>query len=355
MKQLLKEREILPLLNDRPWKERRKELFDILCEYAYGHTPKAPKEVRSKIIYEDKNAYAGKVLEQHVEISFDTPDGEYSFSIKMFIPFAVRKPPVLLHLAFRPEVPDKYVPAEEICDHGYALVVVCYQDITPDSYFGDFSAGLAAKYIKDNQRKPDEWGKIGMWAFGASRVIDYLVTRDDLDKNEISVCGHSRLGKTALWCAAQDERVYCVMANNAGYNGASLSKNSGKERIDMFVECGSYDWFCPNFTEFIHRDNEKPYDQHFLLALISPRYIYVSSAEDDFAADPTGELLSCIAANDAYKLYGKNGVCNADELPPVGTKLHDGEIGYHLRTGSHFLSRYDWLSFMEFLDKKRND
>lgn len=353
MENLLKERGILPLLNDKPWEERRKELFDILCEYAYGYTPAPPKEVTSKIIYEDKNAYAGKILEQHIELSFDTPGGVYTFPFKLYIPYTDKKLPVLLNLAFRPEVPDRYVPAEEICDHGYALAVVCYQDITPDSYFGDFSAGLAAMFIKDNKREPNEWGKIGMWAYGASRIIDYLVTREDLDKEEISLVGHSRLGKTALWCAAQDERVYCVMANNAGYGGVTLSKNSGKERVDMFLEVGSYDWFCPRFTEFNHRDNEKPYDQHYLLALIAPRYIYVGSAEDDFAAYPESELLSCYAASIAYKLYGKTGLCGADKLPPVGANLHNGEIGYHLRSGGHFLSRYDWLRYMEFLDKKR--
>jgi hypothetical protein len=143
------------------------------------------------------------------------------------------------------------------------------------------------------------------------------------------------------------------MANNAGYNGASLSKNSGMERIDMFLECGSYDWFCPKFTEFNHRDNEKPYDQHFLLSLIAPRYLYVASSEDDTCAYPIAEYLACVAASEAYEKYGKKGLSDASNLPPVNGKYHNGEIGYHLRSGGHFLSRYDWLEFMDFLDKKR--
>ncbi|MBE7042430.1 MAG: acetylxylan esterase [Ruminococcaceae bacterium] len=356
MSDALKRREMLPLLQEEvSWEERRKELLRILSEYEYGFTPQAPERVEAKVFYEDKNAYAGKVLEQHVELSFQTPGGEYRFPIKLFLPYCDKKLPVLLHLAFRPEVPDRYVPAEEICDRGYALAVVCYQDITPDTHFGDFSSGLAAMYIKNNERKPNEWGKIGMWAFGASRVIDYLVTREELDEKEISVMGHSRLGKTALWCGAQDERVYCSISNNSGYGGASLAKgrNEKGEHISDFVRIGSYDWYCPRFTEFNGRDDEKPYDQHFLLSLIAPRFLCVGSAIEDKGADPNSEFLGCVAASEAYQKYGLSGLVSDGIFPELGTTLSEGEIGYHIRSGRHFLSRYDWNQYMDFLDKKR--
>jgi len=335
------------------WEERRKELYNILCEYEYGFTPAAPEYVNSEIIYEDKNAYAGKVLEQHVRLTFPTPNGDYSFEVKLFIPYADHPLPTFLNIAFRYQTPDRYVPVEEICDHGYALAIVCYMDITPDSYFGDYTKGMAAKFIKDNKRAPNEWGKIGMWAYGASRVMDYIETRPELDSKEVSVVGHSRLGKTALWCAAQDERIYCAISNDSGYGGAALARQGTGEYIDLFIKAGSYDWFCERFLEYVDRDNEKPYDQHFLLALIAPRYICVGSAEEDKGADPASELLSCYAASEAYKEYGLTGLVGGQELPPVGTALHDGEIGYHIRTGRHFFSRYDWLRYIEFLDKKR--
>lgn len=354
MSELMKERGIVPLM--RPgvsWEERRKELYDVLCEYEYGYTPPKPEFTHSAVIYENNIAYAGKVLEQHVDICFPTPKGLYTFPVKLFIPYSEQKLPVFLHIAFRHETPDRYVPVEEICDSGYALAVVCYHDITPDSLFGDYTSGMAAMFIENNSRKPSEWGKIGMWAYGASRVIDYLVTRPELDKDEISVIGHSRLGKTALWCAAQDERVYCAISNNSGYGGAALSKNGTGEYVRLFVNAGSYDWFCERFLEFDGRDNDKPYDQHYLLALIAPRYICVGSAVEDQGADPASELLSCYAASEAYKKYGLTGLVGSDTLPEAGTSYHDGEIGYHIRPGRHFLSRYDWGQYTKFLDSKR--
>ena len=356
MCEVLKNREILPLMKEGVgWEERRKELLSLLCEYEYGVTPNPPEEVWAKIFYEDKNAFAGKVLEQHISLSFSTPGGIYSFPFKLFLPYSDKELPVILHLAFRPEVPDRYVPAEEICDRGYALAVVCYQDITPDTHFGDFSSGLASMYIKDNKRQPNEWGKIGMWAFGASRIVDYLVTREELNHSEISVLGHSRLGKTALWCGAQDERIYCSISNNSGYGGASLSKNRSEtgEHISSFVRIGSDDWYCPRFTEFLDRDDEKPYDQHFLLSLIAPRLICVGSALEDRGADPESEYWCCVASSEAYQKYGLSGLISDHMFPPSGTSYQEGEIGYHLRDGRHFLSRYDWLRYMDFLDQKR--
>ncbi len=354
MANLLEKREILPLLpENQSWEERRRELMTLLCEYEYGYTPAAPAYVQGEIFYEDKAAYAGKVLEQHIRVTFPTPKGPYTFPFKLFLPYGDHPLPTIVNLAFRPDTPDRYVPVEELCDRGYGLAVVCYQDITPDSLHGDFTSGLAAMYVGERSREPAEWGKIGMWAYGASRVIDYLLTRGEIDAGEISVAGHSRLGKTALWCAAQDPRVYCAISNNSGYGGAALSKNGTGEYIELFLRAGSYDWFCPRFCDYNQRDNEKPYDQHMLLALIAPRYICVGSASQDAAADPASELLSCYGASEAYLAYGLRGLVGGDALPEVGTALHAGEIGYHLRAGRHFFSREDWNRYCDFLDGKR--
>lgn len=355
----LDSRELIPLLkfNDSSkvtsdnWNRRREELLEILCENIYGHTPALPKSVSGKVKYESTDAYAGKVIERHIEITFDTPAGDCSFPIYLFIPKSDKPMPVFLHIAFRDQLPDKYVPIEEITDNGFALAMFCYKDAVNDNLGGDYSNGLAKLYIH-GERRSNEWGKIGMWAYCASRVYDHLCTMPELDHERVAVIGHSRLGKTALWCAAQDKRFWAAISNNSGFGGAAVAKHGTGERVDDFKRCGSWDWFCPRYLSFIGREDDLPYDQHMLLALIAPRLLLVGSAEQDKGADPESEFLSALAASSVWKKLGYKGFVTPDELPHAGTTLTKGNIGYHLRAGAHFLSRADWGKYMDFLKLK---
>ena len=335
------------------WKERRLEMLKLLETYSYGKTPKAPELMRcSRISCKDKE-YAGKVREEVCRVAFRTPRGFHGFPITIYVPNGVERPPVLLHIAFRP-VPDKYIPIEEITDAGYALIVLCYQDVVNDRLHGDYSDGIARYFGTTSERKPDEWGKIGMWAYAASRVLDYLIeSRPDLDSEHVAVIGHSRLGKTALWCAAQDERFFAAISNNSGYGGAAAAKHGHGERVLDFIRAGSWDWYCENFKEFTdEKEDEKPYDQNFLLALIAPRYLLVGSARNDSGADPDSEFLTTLDASRAWELLGERGLVTPDRMPKPGDRLHEGSVGYHIRSGEHFLSREDWMSYISFLDKK---
>lgn len=247
---------------------------------------------------------------------------------------------------------DRYIPVEEILDNGFALAVVGYHDISEDSTDGNYQQGLGTCFFRSNERTPEQWGRIGLWAYGGACVLDYLVQQDSLDRGCISVIGHSRLGKTALWLGAQDERLFAAVSNNSGFGGAAVSKQGSGERIVDFITCGSWDWFCENFKRYAGREDEQPYDQHLLLAAMAPRRVYVASAAEDRAADPHSEFLSCMAASRAYELLGKPGLVTPDALPVPGTTLHEGRIGYHLRAGTHFLGREDWGLAMRFLRKQ---
>lgn len=335
------------------WRERRLEMIRLLETYSYGKTPEAPEALRCKRVATKENEYAGKVIEESIQIGFRTKKGFFSFPVTAYIPKNVKRPPVLLHLAFRP-VPDRYIPVEEITDSGYALIVLCYQNVVNDRLHGDYSDGIARYFGTTENREPDEWGKIGMWAYAASRVLDYLIAeRADLDCEHVSVIGHSRLGKTALWCAAQDERFFAAISNDSGYGGAAAAKNGHGERVLDFIRGGSWDWYCENFKQFTdEKENEKPYDQNFLLALIAPRYLVVGSARNDIGADPDSEFLTSLSASCAWELLGKKGLVTPDKMPEVGDCLHEGCIGYHLRSGEHFLSREDWNYYIKFLDSK---
>ena len=353
---ILESRGLQPLLildDGRPvtpdlWPERRRELLERLRKNLYGYTPEPPARVDGRIRREDTQAYAGKVIERHVDVTFETPAGDFTFPLHLFIPKAVPRAPVFLHIAFRPDLPDCYTPIEELTDGGFALALFCYTDIINDNHFGDFSDGLGRCFMHA-PRRPDEWGKIGMWAYAASRALDYLGQVAEVDARRVAVVGHSRLGKTALWCAAQDERFWAGISNNSGFGGAAAARHGQGERIADFITYGSWDWFCENFKTFSGREDDLPYDQHMLLALLAPRLLSVGSAALDRGADPESEFLSALAAAKVWDLLGCRGLATPDAMPAAGDFLADGRVGYHLRAGLHYFSREDWGRYMAFL------
>lgn len=357
LQQALAERLLPPLLimNDRQpctrdsWPKRRQELLRRLETHIYGVTPPAPDDVESQLLRQDDHDLADKAITRQILLRFATPRGGFSFPYHLFLPKSDRPSPLIVHITFRPSIPDRYMPVEEIIDNGFALAFFNYQDVSPDLHNGDFSQGLGACYLDAAARPDNAWGRIGQWAFAASRVLDDLLTMPEIDHSRVSVAGHSRLGKTALWCAAQDERFSSVIANNSGFAGAALASRGHGEKVSDFIRCGSSDWFCPRFTSYLGRENELPFDQHDVLALIAPRRICVGSAALDVGADPPSEFLSCLAASDVYRLLGRSGLITPDRFPEPGTVLHEGEIGYHIRPGSHYFSRTDWLAYLSYL------
>ena len=366
LNELLKERDLLPILtmNDgtpvtrENWPQRRAEMLEALEKYSYGRTPPKPKRVWGEILEECPwrftTAYGGKVHQEHIRIHFETDYGICTFPFVLAIPNGVKRPPVMLTLSLERNLPNKYVPVEEIIDNGFALAAVCHHDIVNDRNtpgYADFSDGIAAHFGVQSVREPEEWGKVGMWAYGLSRILDYLLTRDDIDAEHTAVIGHSRGGKTALWAAAQDERFYAAISNNSGYGGAATAKYGEGEKIKDFFRLGSWVMFCENFKQFADKEDEKPYDQAYLLALIAPRLMCVGSAVEDQAADPKSEFLTSLWASQAWELFGEKGLVTPDRLPVAGDVLQEGKIGYHMRHGDHFLSREDWNYYFQFLKR----
>jgi len=340
-----------PVKSIGDWQKRRKEILELLCEEEYGVRPVDPSFVVGTINEENVNAYAGKAIEQSLTLSMEVNNKSFSFPLKIFIPKLVDNPMMIVYIAFRPNVPDRYLPIEEIIDNGFAVATFCYNDIAADKE-DYFTGGLAGILKKGDQRPPNDTGKIMMWAWAASRVMDYLQTRNDIDHKNIAVMGHSRLGKTALVAAAYDERFAFSFPNDSGCSGDAITRGKEGEHVVDITERFPF-WFCPNYKKYVNREDEMPFDQHFLVAAIAPRFVCAGTAVEDKWADPNHQYLCYVVADEVYKFLGKEGFIHPDRLPQIDDIFHEGTLGFHMRSGKHFHSRYDWQRFMDFMRKHR--
>ena len=243
--------------------------------------------------------------------------------------------------------PEEYagVPTNSITARGYAYVRWNFNAVCPNvdakHSFERWPLGIISYVATGDRnatnvvRQANSWGTIGAWAWGNSRVMDWIETRPELDATRVAVLGHSRGGKTALWTGAQDERFAMTISNGSGCGGARLgrAKDPKAETIRQILK-NFPNWFCPAFVAWIDRDAELPHDADDLIRLIAPRLVYVASGSEDAWAGPAAEKAAWDAAHDIYRAY----------------KLEE-RMGYHCHDGPHKLRADDWERFMDFADR----
>ena len=336
MKQRLLDLNLPPLLP-------RQQMLSILLSQEYGHLPDAPVDLAFRADALPAPTFGGKATVTRVTAGCTVKGKSFSFPFYAAIPTAEGKHPFFVHINFRDDIPDRYEPTEELIDNGFAVLSFCYNDVTQDN--GDLTDGLAGILFENGIRGPEDPGKIALWAWAAQRVMDYAETRQDvLDLDCAVVCGHSRLGKTALLAAATDERFTCAYSNESGCSGAAVTRGKQGEHISDICTNFPY-WFCENYTQYKEREDSLPFDQHYLIASIAPRRVCIGSAAEDLWADPAAEQLCCFAASPAFE----TGFDCPDRPAAVGEAFFGGHIGYHLRSGQHFFSREDWQRIMQFV------
>lgn len=322
----------------KAWEQgKRAETFKWFEENQFGRTPigklKDQKFEESAVVFEQSGI--------RINITCRLPEGAG----------AENPVPVFLFGDHRggdkpPYAQDEYpnIPTNAITARGYAYVRWNFNDVCPNvSNWGGFSRwpmGIIAWHAAGDKtatnivRSANSWGTIGAWAWGNSRVMDWIETRPELDAKRVAVVGHSRGGKTALWTAAQDERFAMAVSNGSGCGGASLGRVRGPEAETIKAMLKYFpNWFCPAMANLIGRDAELEHDADDLLKLIAPRLVYVASGSDDIWAGPESEKAALEEARNLYRAYG-----------------FEDRTGYHCHKGPHKLLPVDWEKFMDFAD-----
>jgi hypothetical protein len=372
---------------------RRPELLKLAQEQMYGCAPGRPKRMRFEVQEQASNAFDGKATRKQVTIYFDGDAQGPKTELLIYVPNDSKGPvPAFLAINFwgnQTVNPDPAIrlpaswlesgkypwadlsvikehrateasrgvnagqwPIQKIVERGYALVTFYRGDIFADSLGGDeypgdpLKTGLLGAH-PELQTRDDNFSGIGAWAWALSRALDYLETDPALNAHKVAVFGWSRLGKAAIWAGAQDERFAMVISNESGKGGAALSKHLAGETVEHLNQAYPY-WFCKNFRQYSKNERALPFDQHEILALIAPRPLYVASAIEDTGSDPLGEFLGAQTASPVWRLLGETGL-TSQELPAVDQPVQ-GRVAYHVRSGGHDVTEFDWTQYLDFAD-----
>jgi len=363
-------------------KKQRPRILKMFEEQMFGKTPEGLKITGSRTLEESAVTPFKNGKRKQIEMVLNQNGRDLRIQMLMYLPINVAKAPLFLGYNFNGNhavckdvdvlITDSWCEnnpsagignhqfteqsrgiesqrwsIQMILDAGYGVATMYYGDVDPDR--NDFSDGVHPFSYREGQIKPTpgQWGSIAAWAWGLSQALDCLEKEPSVDASRVTMLGHSRLGKTALWAGALDPRFALVISNESGCGGAALSKRNFGETVKR-INTSFPHWFCDNFKAYNDNEQNLPFDQHELIALIAPRPVYISSAQEDLWADPKGEYLGGYYASPVYQLYGKKGL-ESEEPPPVSHPVMN-QIGYHIRPGKHNVTNYDWEQFIKFAD-----
>ena len=307
------------------WKQRREEIKAMLLHYEYGHSPPPPANLRAEAVSSEA-VFEGAA--QLVRLALRMGPGEkVQMQAAVYVPVGNGKKPVLL--AIEPVWDTQLMPvAQKAVQRGYIFAGYQRHDLDPDDQ--DRSNGVHPLY-------PDyDWATLAVWAWGASRVVDYLHSRDDVDTARIALTGHSRAGKTALLAAALDDRIAFVAPHGSGAGGAGSFRmcQRNAETLELITGLKRFHyWFQPRLRDFAGKEDRLPFDQHFMRALVAPRAIVSMDGLEDLWANPSGTKLMWKAAQPVFDFLGAS----------------DRNVLY-FRPGGHDMTDGDWTTLLDYCD-----
>jgi len=359
------------------WIKRRPEIVEDFDREIYGRVPKNTPKVTWEVtsITNEKNgdiAIITKKLVGHVD-NTSYPLDTVNIQLTLTTPAnAIGPVPVIMQFGFIlppgykmrvrqgtnpgaqvPPMPTTAGPTwqQQLLAKGWGYAV-----ISPNSVQADNGAGLTKGIIglmnKGQSRKPDDWGALRAWAWGASRAMDYFETDKAVNAKEIGLEGHSRYGKATVVAMAYDQRFAIAYISSSGEGGAKLSRRNAGEIVENVAGTGEYHWMAGNFIKYagpLHW-NDMPVDAHELLALCAPRPIFVSGGQKgDGWVDAKGMFMAAVAAGPVYKLLGKKDL-GTTEFPPVETSLTDGDLAFRQHSSGH-TDVPNWPFFIAFASR----
>jgi hypothetical protein len=371
-----------PVKDAASWFARRRpEIRKLIEEHWFGRAPGRPADLHFAVTEQQGSAFNGKAVRRQVTIRFTKDANGPSMDLLLYLPTDAKGPvPVFLNMSFFANnlaVNDEGVkvgrrwdretktqvaatpppagsrrfppfPVEAFLEKGIGVATFNKDDLAPD-FTGSEAMGVKGLYLKPGQQKPgaDEWGAIAAWAWGASRALDYLETDKGVDAKRVAIYGVSRLGKTALWAGASDERFAMVIASCSGEGGAAIARRNYGENLAHMSSPARYAYqFAANYGSYANRVNEWPVDANLLLAMIAPRPLLLQTGNTDKWSDPYGEFLAAVAVGPVYEFLGKKGL-GTKQFPKAGEPiLHD--LGYVMHDGGHGVVPSDYDVYTRF-------
>jgi hypothetical protein len=341
------------------WKQRRPQIVEYFDREVYGRLPKRVPGVSWSVAETKQDTIGGaavvtRKLIGHVDNS-SYPPVNVDIELYLTTPAGAKGVPIIIEF-FPPEwaarIPPQPSPTwqEQVIARGWAYAI-----LSPTSIQADNGAGLTRGIIglvnKGQPRKPDDWGALRAWAWGASRALDYLATDPAVDAKRAVIEGVSRYGKASLVTMAYEPRFAIGFIGSSGMGGAALHRRRIGELLENVASSGEYHWMAGNYIKYAGPLTAKdlPVDAHELIALSAPRPLFIGAgnpAQGDAWVDPRGMFMATVAASPVYRLLGKRAL-DATEFPPIETSLVAGELAYRQHAGGH-TSGPNWPTFLAF-------
>ncbi len=357
----------LRLANGKPvktamdwWKKRRPELVEIYDREIYGRLPANVPGVTWSVQETREDVVGGKPvvfrkLLGHVDNS-TYPPIKVDIEVELTTPKDAKSVPVIVEFfpfEFRGRFPAPPPPTwqEQVIARGWAYAILSTSTVQADNGAG-LTKGIIGLVNKGQPRAPDDWGVLRAWAWGASRLLDYLETNPEVDARRAVIEGVSRFGKAALVTMAYEPRYAIGFIGSSGAGGAALARRHWGEKLENIAGSGAYHWVAGNYIRYAADPltvNDLPVDAHELIALAAPRPLFIGAGtleQGDGWVDPKGMFIATAAAGPVYRLLGKKDL-GTTEWPPTGTSLIAGELAYRQHAGGH-TSGPNWPTFLDF-------
>lgn len=361
-------------------KQRRPEIVEDFDREVYGRVPKETPKIKWEVTYTEKQMVGDipvitKKLVGHVDNS-SYPLITVDIQLTLTTPVDAKAPvPVMMEFGFNfggkgpaPKAggPPSWQQQVLAKGWGYAIIVpVSIQGDTggrvggpggADSYQG-LTTGIIGLCNKGQPRKPDDWGSLRAWAWGASRALDYFETDKAVDAKRVGIEGLSRYGKAAIVTMAYDERFAIGFIGSSGAGGAKLHRRNYGEMVENVAGSGEYHWMAGNYIKYAGplTANDLPVDSHELVALCAPRPVFISAGSlqvEGGWVDAKGMFLAGAGAGPVYELLGKKGL-GTTEFPKQETALIDGEVAFRQHEGGHTTGP-NWPTFLKFAERYFN-